>query len=226
MEVQNMNDDKWSKLKKQYYRSNTVSQIDDGTIDFSLDDYHKLETNSNRITYDDYLEIMRESGNRTRHYFEMCFYAGGGYVECKGEIQRFAKNKHKVIFKRIFVSGMYLDGTCFDGKEDHVWMDDSGFEKFDIGDDVSFTAEVYRYLKTGDGKKIDYALRNPKNIEGTGNYNLPNDDALLMQSIDSIICKTCMHTDHCYGFCLNKSWRDEMRESMFSALKESKIKSK
>ena len=37
-----MNDDKWSKLKKQYYRSNTVSQIDDGTIDFSLDDYHKL----------------------------------------------------------------------------------------------------------------------------------------------------------------------------------------
>ena len=49
--------------------------------------------------------------------------------------------------KRIFISGMYTDGTMFDGKEDHVWMDKSGFEKYAVGDGVSFGAEVYRYVK-------------------------------------------------------------------------------
>ena len=42
---------------------------------------------------------------------------------------------------------MYTDGTMFDGKEDHVWMDKSGFEEYTIGDGVSFGAEVYRYVK-------------------------------------------------------------------------------
>ena len=47
----------------------------------------------------------------------------------------------------VFISGMYTDGTMFDGKEDHVWMDKSGFEEYAIGDGVSFGAEVYRYVK-------------------------------------------------------------------------------
>ena len=49
--------------------------------------------------------------------------------------------------KRIFISGMYTDGTMFDGKEDHVWMDKSGFEEYAVGDGISFGAEVYRYVK-------------------------------------------------------------------------------
>ena len=49
--------------------------------------------------------------------------------------------------KRIFISGTYTGGTMFDGKEDHVWMDKSGFEEYAVGDGVSFGAEVYRYVK-------------------------------------------------------------------------------
>lgn len=63
----------------------------------------------------------------------------------KGQIEK-VKSKH-VCFKRIFISGMYTNGTMFDGKEDHVWMDKSGFEEYAIGDGVSFGAEVYRYVK-------------------------------------------------------------------------------
>ena len=50
--------------------------------------------------------------------------------------------------KRIFISGMYTDGTMFDGKEDHVRMDKSGFEEYAIGDGVSFGAEVYVDYRT------------------------------------------------------------------------------
>lgn len=39
-------------------------------------------------------------------------------------------------------------------------MDLKGFEPFNIGDSVSFGAEIYRYLKTGNGKVSDYGLRN------------------------------------------------------------------
>lgn len=214
-----MNEEHWKKLKENYYRSNAVCQTDDGTIDFSLDNFKQLETNGSRITYDEYLDIMRASGNSTRHYFEMCFYSGGAVADCKGEIQNFDWEKHKVIFKRIFVSGMYSDDDCFEGKEDHVWMDDAGFEEFNLGDSVSFSAEVYRYLKTRNRKQIDFGLRNPEFIKKTGDYKLPTDDALIMQSIDSIICEACMYSEHCYGFCLAESWWEEMRKAMFAAYK-------
>lgn len=50
---------------------------------------------------------------------------------------------------------MYLDGVMFDDKEDHVRMSKTGFEELDVGDSVSFSADVYRYVKTGNGKLID-----------------------------------------------------------------------
>ena len=65
---------------------------------------------------------------------------------CHISKDRLKKSKH-VCFKRIFISGMYTDGRMFDGKEDHVWMDKSGFEEYAVGDGVSLGAEVYRYVK-------------------------------------------------------------------------------
>ena len=41
----------------------------------------------------------------------------------------------------------YVTFQRTDGKEDHVWMDKSGFEEYAIGDGVSFGAEVCRYVK-------------------------------------------------------------------------------
>ena len=55
------------------------------------------------------------------------------------------------------------------------------------GDCNFFHAEVYRYLKKGNGKKIDYGLRYPSFIKKTEEYNLPTDEQLLLQAIDEII---------------------------------------
>ena len=85
----------------------------------------------------------------------------------------------------------------FDGKEDHVWMDKKGFEKFKVGDSVEFFAEVYRYVKTGNGKQIDFGLRNPEGIKQIPSYQLPTDEELAEQSIMMIICETCHLSDHC-----------------------------
>ena len=85
----------------------------------------------------------------------------------------------------------------FDDKEDHVWMDKSGFEKYNVGDSVSFCAEVYRYVKTGNGKLIDYGLRNPTGIQKIEAYELPSDDELIMQEVEQLICETCFLSEQC-----------------------------
>ena len=69
----------------------------------------------------------------------------------KGELEKV--NKTRVCFKRIFTTGMFFDGGMFDGKEDHVWMDKQGFEEYQVGDSIEFFAEIYRYVKTGNGKQ-------------------------------------------------------------------------
>lgn len=115
-------------------------------------------------------------------------------------------------------------GECFNGKEDHVWMPIEEFEEFQVGDCLEFFAETYRYLKTSNGKQINFGLRNPSGIKKVDSYKLPSDDDLLRQSVNQIICETCMFRDHCYGgICIaNKEWLDGMRKSMFDAVKGSK----
>ena len=80
-----------------------------------------------------------------------------------------------------------------------VWMDRKGFEDLRVGDSVSFFAEVYRYVKTSNGKQIDYSLRNPESIKKIPSYELPTDKELKMQSINAIICESCYLYDNCNG---------------------------
>ncbi len=79
-------------------------------------------------------------------------------------------------------------------------MPKEGFENYKVGDCLTFFAEVYRYVKTGNGKRIDFALRNPQRIKKIDSYELPTDDELMLQSIDAIICETCYLNEHC-GAC-------------------------
>ena len=170
------------------------------------------------LTYNDYLDIMKESGNKTRQYFELCYYDSIiNYF--KGQIEK--KSQGRICFKRIFVNGMYSDGLGFEGREDHVWIADKEFEPYVVGDCLSFTAENYRYLKTGKGKSIDFALKNPDDITLIDAYELPSDDELLMQSIDRMICEVCMFNEHCYmGMCIaDTEWREEMRKTLFDIAK-------
>ncbi len=62
-----------------------------------------------------------------------------------------------------------------------------GFEEYEIGDSVSFFADVYRYVKTSNGKQIDYSLREPRKIEKIENYKLPTDKELFKKLKSNLI---------------------------------------
>lgn len=213
--VDHMNKKEWKEMKKKYYKKDFVALTDDGTIDFSVEGYRSLKKNGHEITYDQYLDIMRASGGRERTGFSYLFY-NGGYGDFKGQIQYFTKNRKKVIFRKICINTMTPDGKCFDGKEDHVWMDACDFDQFSPGDNVSFGAEIYRYLKH-DGKQIGFGLRNPCDIEKIEPYALPTDDDMMRQAIADIVCEVCPLSEQCYGvFCMREDWRDAMKEMLFA----------
>lgn len=212
--LQKTDQEAWEVCKKQYYGTKCSVQTKWGILSFDPE-MMKDVVGGEKLTYDEYLELMKESGDKSRHYFELCYYESY-QNKFKGQIEKRAKGK--ICFKRILVSGMYSDGLNFVGREDHVWLDDNGFEQYEVGDYLSFTAEIYRYVKTGNGKRIDYALRNPDDIVKIDAYELPSDDDLLMQSIDQMICEVCMFSEHCYlGMCIaNEEWRGEMRRTFFN----------
>ena len=133
--------------------------------------------------------------------FKRCFYSIP--LEFKGTIQK--KNDKYVCFDRIYISGMYADGDMYDDKEDHVWMDLEGFESYEVGDSVTFSAEVYKYTKTGNGKSVDYGLRNPVGIRKINAYELPTEKELLAQEMGFLICEMCDMADYCnHTFCYRR----------------------
>lgn len=162
-----------------YYGEKDYISDENGIVFFDPDS-QKDVVGAEKMSYDEYLSVQLAS---LRHDYRSGFANGffNYLLEFKGQIEKI-RAKH-ICFKRIFISGMYPDGAMFDGKEDHVWMDKTGFEELNVGDSVSFSADVYRYIKTGNGKLIDYGLRNPTGIKKIEEYQLPSDDELRMQMI-------------------------------------------
>lgn len=199
------------------YGQNVMVQTEHGYLNFSPSGKVGIEGGES-LTYNQYLDLQIQSLGKHRTGFELCYYGGGKFGAFRGEIQKISKGK--VCFKRIYIQGMYSDGLFFENKEEHVWMDRMGFEEFCIGDCVEFYAEVYRYIKTGNGKCLDYALRNPEQIKKVEKYALPSDDALLKQDLDMMICETCPMSDYCIGFCVNQEWRKMMERDLFKAMKK------
>lgn len=203
-----------------HYGENVKVQTYDGIIDFSPDGYRDIKGAEN-FTYNDYIDVQIRSFNKTRTWFAKCYYnIPLGFMGC---IEKTAKDK--ICFNRIAVDGMYSDGSCFVGREEHVWMDISGFEKYKIADCLSFSAEVYRYVKKGNGKQIDFALRNPEDIEKIEQYELPSDNELSEQAISQIICETCHLNEKCSGgYCLlPDEFINEKKKQMMDFLKTSDI---
>ena len=202
-----------------YYGENAVVNTYDGTIDFNPEGYKDV-VRAEKFTYDDYIDVQIQSFHKTREWFATCYHNFS--LGFKGRIEK--KKKENICFERIMVEGMYPDGICFSGKEEHVWMNKAGFEDYQIGDCVSFFAEVYRYVKTGDGKQIDYALRNPEGIKKIEEYELPTDDELLRQAIAEITCETCFLSERCNRvFCmLPKGTIKNKQKMMFDLIKNSK----
>lgn len=179
-------------IKEANYGQNVCVVMEGGSVDF---DPKKLRDviGAEHITYNEYLDIQFASLGKTRSGFANCFY--NITMGFKGRIERFAKGR--VCFKAIYLEGMYPDGEMFEGKEDHVWMEIDGFEAFCVGDSVSFWAEVYRYVKTGNGKQIDFGLRKPEGIKRIAPYELPTDRELVEQEIRSLLCDVCLYSEQC-----------------------------
>ena len=189
----------WNEMKKEFYMRKICVNYGDGIINFdpeSMSDLHPKDIKS----YDEYLDIQWASMSTSRSYFSMCYY--GQYIcNFKGQIERITSTS--VLFKRILIEGMYLDGNGFVGKEDHVWMDIKGFEKFKVGDNIKFSAEIYRYIKKSNGKKLDFGLMNPEFIEIIDSYIVPTDDDLFKQQVEQLVCETCLYADHCFmDYCI------------------------
>jgi hypothetical protein len=113
---------------------------------------------------------------------------------------------------------MYHDGISFFGKEDHVWMDKEPFANYSVGDCLRFSADICRYLRTGNGKSIDYDLEKPRLIRKIPSYEVPTDQELVDQQIEQIVCETCRYYEHCYmGMCIaNEHERKERIDTLKS----------
>lgn len=209
----------FTELKQRNYGEKICTLVEGGYINFDPDSLKKVSGAKN-ITYDEYLDIQIHSLGRYRSSFEMCYSEIP--MGFKGQIEK--KTKKRVCFKRIFVSGMYPDGEMFDGKEDHVWMEQSGFESFKVGDCIEFFAEVYRYVKTGNGKMIDYSLRNPTDIKEIEDYELPSDDDLIRQEVEQMICEACFLSEQCSrAVCIrNPKERKRLQKQLFEAIKSNR----
>ena len=189
----------WEEAKKNNYKKSVVFfDCDDGNIAFSEKSWMETESKI-PLSYDDYLDLQLLTAKDCRHGFERCYYDSFG-SHFRGQIQKITKDN--ICFRRIYIEGNCYDLEGFEGKEDHVWVNRKGFEQFKVGDCVGFFAEPYRYIRTSNGKSIDFGIRNPDLIEKIEPYELPSDEKLLEQEIDALICETCLFREHCYGFCI------------------------
>lgn len=209
----------WKEFVEEYRNSGYLVQSEFGIIDTSKDAMKDVHNGEN-LTYDEYMQVLFNSRNDRRHCFEYCYYSNA-WCSFKGQISRFDKKKGKVIFNRIYISGGLMDGNCYEGKEDHVWMDIEPFEDYQEGDCLSFSGEIYRYLKIGNGKQISFGIRKPFDITKVEVYELPSDDDMIMQAVDQMVCEVCGFNEHCYmGMCIaNEEWREGMRKTLFDAVK-------
>lgn len=182
-----------------YYGENVVSMDYDGFIDFNPN-YQDIEGAGN-LSYNEYIEAQIKTfrnikpTNKIKGLFAQCYY--NIPITFKAHIEKINKEKGHICLNRIIVDGMFPDGECFTGTEEHVWMNLNNFKNFDVGDCVSFTAEIYRYVKKSNGKQIDFGLRNPIEITQIPPYNVPSDKELLKQSLSDIKCESCHLSEYC-----------------------------
>lgn len=70
---------------------------------------------------------------------------------------------------------------------------------------------------------IDCGLRNPTGIQKIEVYELPSDDALIMQEVKQLICETCFLSERCNrNYCtMDPKKKRLLKQDMFRIIKES-----
>lgn len=127
---------KWQKLKKEFYGSKTCVQSEWGIVDFNTDSMSDV-VGGEKLTYDEYLDILMKSSKNVRGWFEMCYYETP--LKFAGQVEKI--NKDNICFKRIYVCGMFMDALFLLLKLCEVWANSYGAgEVACIGSSILFLA--------------------------------------------------------------------------------------
>lgn len=163
-----------------------------------------------------------ELGLDCRKYLQWYYAAGGNsaaFGDFKGRIIKI--NRRGILFKRLYIDFMEMDENYVTGKEDHIWIFDKRpfFKaKVKVNDCVSFTGKAYAYKRQN--KSIDFSLKDCEDIKKIDSYDLLSDEELNRQSLERIVCETCLYSEHCYGFCIAPAgWKEARIEAMLELMK-------
>lgn len=214
--------ERWKEFVEKYSHSGYLVQSEFGAID-TTDDAMKDVAGGENLSYEEYLQVLFNSRNIIRHCFEYCYYSNA-WCDFKGGLADLIKRKAR----SYSIASMYLADLWMviatKVRRTMSGMDIEPFEEYQVGDCLSFGGEIYRYLKTKNGKQISFGIREPYDIKKIESYELPSDDDMLMQAVDQMICEVCMFNEHCYmGMCIaNEEWREGLRKTLFNAAKGNK----
>lgn len=180
----------WKVCKKSNYKKNTIIQGYEFTVDFSLKNYERLEKNGTNVSYDDYLDLQRISFYKDMRSHFLWIYHNLGIGDFCGKITK--ANDNYFCFNKIYSNAMDLyDCTFLSGIEQHVWIERKELDGVGVGDCVSFSAEVYQYVKKNCGLSLDFGLRNLSNVEKIKEYMLPSERDMFDKQANKLLYDTC-----------------------------------
>lgn len=99
-------EERWQQFKKKFVRKDRIVNSEWGVIDYSPNAMGDI-VGGEKITYDEYLEIMRVSGHECRKYFGHCYYSAWD-CSFKGKIEK-RVNPKSVSIKLILVGFMVME---------------------------------------------------------------------------------------------------------------------
>lgn len=92
----------WEEFKKEHYGQKYSITYEQGMIDFAPESMDDVRGGSFR-SYDEYLDVQRNSCGHARRYFELAYYAPAMDMHFRGTIDRVDAEKAKIVFKRIAI---------------------------------------------------------------------------------------------------------------------------
>ena len=154
-----MEREQWERFKEDKYDTNTVFLTDEGYISFRKSDWKKVQTNNHKLSFDEYLDAQKASSFKNNDKLAKLYFTNDEKGNFKGVIAKVTK-------KYILLGNLSFDNS----NTDVFWMKRDGLEDCRIGDQISFTANIYPYLQISKNvrkeyqKQIYYALAEPSQI--------------------------------------------------------------
>lgn len=202
--------ERWEIAKKAFWHTKYGVISEWGLIDFDPKTKANLVGGEN-LSYREYIELQKRSGRHVKQSLEQ-FYYDACYYTFMGQITDINHANDQVLFDKLIIDAIYMDGSCTTAIEEHISIPVQGFERYQKGDGVRFAADIYRYI-TKDNM-IDYGLKCFSEVRPMPVAEIPTEEDIKRQKIEDIICKElCMYRDRCYGNCIADSdWYESMKQ--------------